>query len=61
MVDEILTFSRLEAGRESVVFETADGAAIARETAALSADAQALLDQWSRAGWLHAQAEGGSR
>lgn len=34
---------------------------VARETAALSADAQALLDQWSRAGWLHAQAEGGSR
>jgi 50S ribosomal protein L16 3-hydroxylase len=29
--------------------------------ASLSADAQALLDQWARAGWLHADDEGGSR
>lgn len=33
----------------------------ARETAALSADARALVQQWSLAGWLHAQAEGGRR
>ncbi len=33
----------------------------ARETAALSADARALLDQWSRAGWLHAEPEGDGR
>jgi 50S ribosomal protein L16 3-hydroxylase len=30
----------------------------ARERAALSADAQELLDQWARAGWLHAETEG---
>lgn len=41
MVDEILTFSRLEAGRETIVFEAADAAAIARETAALIAPAAA--------------------
>lgn len=33
----------------------------ARDTAALSADARALVQQWSLAGWLHAQAEGASR
>ncbi|MGD9835780.1 MAG: winged helix domain-containing protein, partial [Piscinibacter sp.] len=29
-----------------------------RERAALSADAQELLDQWARAGWLQAETEG---
>lgn len=33
----------------------------AREMAALSGDARALLDQWSRAGWLHVLVGGGSR
>src|SRR5690606_6807193 len=37
MVDEILTFSRLEAGRESVSFEAADVVTLARDTAALIA------------------------
>ncbi|HEX6307552.1 MAG TPA: ATP-binding protein [Longimicrobiales bacterium] len=35
LVDEILTFSRLEAGRESLAFETADIVTLARDTAAL--------------------------
>ncbi|MEX1181772.1 MAG: ATP-binding protein [Gemmatimonadota bacterium] len=35
MVDEILTFSRIEAGRETVTFGDADVVALARETAAL--------------------------
>lgn len=35
MVDEILTFSRLEAGREAVSFEAADVVTLARDTAAL--------------------------
>lgn len=34
---------------------------VARERAALSADAQELLDQWARAGWLHAETEGEGR
>jgi PAS domain S-box-containing protein len=41
MVDEILTFSRLEAGRETLTFETVDAAAIARESTALVGPAAA--------------------
>jgi signal transduction histidine kinase len=37
MVDEILTFSRLEAGRETVTFDVTDAAALAREAIALVA------------------------
>jgi PAS domain S-box-containing protein len=42
MVDEILTFSRIEAGRETVSIDITDALAIARETAALMGPGAAL-------------------